>query len=75
MSGWYLHIGTDFKSGDLRYSTGKCSMHPGIFRSKNSVMYVVSNPALARSLRALGYSKKSPENIKIAICSYYFGGV
>ena len=74
MSGWYLYIDTGFEE-EFKYCTGKCSMHPGIFRSKNSIMYVISDPALRHSLRVLGYSKKSPEDIKIAICSYYFGGV
>ena len=70
---WYLYVETDEDLMPVRHETGMTTMPPCQHLGRLSLMYVVSDKALERTMQSLGVTVKTDENLKAAIAAYWTG--
>ena len=73
MRNWYLYVQTDENLEPNRWEVGSTSMVPGQHMGPRSIMYIVAEKPLEKTMYALGMETKTSENLKRAIAVYYTG--
>ena len=73
MRNWYLYIESDHTLEPKRWETGSTIMAPGQHMGPRSILYIVAEGPLEKTMAALGMEMKTSENLRGAIAAYYTG--
>ena len=73
MRNWFLYVESDKNLDPTRWNVGSTSMPPGQHLGRRSIMYIVEQKSLERTMRVLGMETKTSDNLKRAIAAYYTG--